>query len=501
MSEFERITSIDVLTRAWQKISAKKDCFGIDGVDLSLYRADLRKNIRALQTAVANGAYRPYSEKIYTSGNRHISIHCVDDKIIQTAVAGEVAGSYLPSKCAHGFIKNRSIFTAKKSLDCALKSGTADFIKTDISRFYDSIDNDILFAKLKAILIDARFLSLVELLIYSHSPGVSTGSCLSPVLSNLYLADFDNKIENNSVFFARYVDDMLVSPCENLRLITDKLYDVGLEINPKKSEAVNAIEGFTFLGFDIKTTIDTALTNGDFALAEELYTAQKSDIAAEPQPESPKEEPGHEEAAKPEYELPNHIRNVVRKCRVVKEIAEKAKTQKHIDFAEKSHLLQIFHCLGDEGAKFIHHILSLCEEYDYAETQRRIKKYKAPNPIGCKKLCDRVGNAEQCICNFTKDKLYPTPIIHAMRVTPDCFKPSAPQDNIGHFKGKTPEHKAEDALTGLLELNKKAYEIREQQNIFKGQIESLFERNNLTEFQTPQGLLVKTNDGLFIKVG
>jgi hypothetical protein len=97
--------------------------------------------------------------------------------------------------------------------------------------------------------------------------------------------------------------------------------------------------------------------------------------------------------------------------------------------------------------------------------------------------------------------MYATPIIHAIRVKADCFTPSSPKDNIGHFRGRTPESRAEDALSGLLDLNKKAYEIREQQNIFKGQIESLFERNNIHEFQTPQGLLVKTDDGLFIKVG
>jgi hypothetical protein len=53
----------------------------------------------------------------------------------------------------------------------------------------------------------------------------------------------------------------------------------------------------------------------------------------------------------------------------------------------------------------------------------------------------------------------------------------------------------------LLELNKKQYELAQQQEIFRGQIEDLFARTNTRELQTPQGLLVKTDEGLFIKVG
>jgi len=44
-------------------------------------------------------------------------------------------------------------------------------------------------------------------------------------------------------------------------------------------------------------------------------------------------------------------------------------------------MLQIFHCLGESGEKYIHYILSQCSDYDYAETQRHINKYPAPGPV------------------------------------------------------------------------------------------------------------------------
>jgi hypothetical protein len=272
----ERVINMNSLYRSWQRLSVKNAGGGLDGVDISFYRADLRKNLRALQTAVSSGNYRPYAEKIYANHkNRKICISCVDDKIIQTVLADAIMMAYVPAKSVHGFINKRSVFTAKKTLDEAL----------------------------------------------------------------------------------------------------------------------------------------------------------------------------------------------------------------------------------EDGAKFIHSVLSHCDDYDYAETQRRINKYGVNNPLGCKKLCERVGGNDKCDCNFSAEKLYPTPIIHALRVDRKCFTPTEPKDNIGHFKAKNPKNKAMDALSAILELNKKQYEITEQQKILKGQIEDLFERTNTLELVTPQGLMFKTEEGIFIKVG
>ena len=498
MIDFERVVNMDALYQAWQKISQRKGCPGVDCVDLSLYRSDLQKNLRTLQTSVVTGYYQPHREKTYTSKNRTICISCVDDKIIQTLLAGTIMSYHNPTKSVHSFIHKRSIFTAKKTLDNALRNGISDYAKVDIKRFYDSIDINMLYDKLSHIFTDARLLELFALLLKAHYPGISTGSCLSPALSNLYLDEFDRHIEAKSMFYARYVDDMLVAPISTLPLLESKLGEEGLGINAEKSSAVNASDGFRYLGFDIKQDIEAAIQNKDFSLAEAIYEAKDSDVTAE----APLEVKTITEPQRYVYEPPNAVKNVVKKCGVVNSIVKKAKTAKHLSFAEKTHLLQIFHCLDEAGAKFIHHVLSNCDDYDYAETQRRIDRYSGYNPVGCKKLRERVGDdGTRCLCNFSMEKMYPTPIIHAIRVDSDCFKPALPKDSIGHFKARNPKDKAVDALSAIMELNKKQYEIQEQQKILKSQIEDLFERSNTRELLTPQGLMVKTDDGIFLKVG
>jgi RNA-directed DNA polymerase len=484
-----------MLHNAWQKIYAKNGIAGSDGVDLALYRSDLRENLRSLQTALVSGMYKPHAEKRYEYKNRIIYISCVDDKIVQTALAAVVASSFTPSQNVHGFIKNRSVFTAKEQLDGIIDKGITQFSKIDIHRFYESINCNILIQKLDEAIGDKQLLALIKQFLVLHSCGVSTGSCLSPVLTNLYLADFDRRMDDNSTFYLRYVDDMIVSPVENKARICEALAELKLEINMDKSKEVDAAEGFRYLGFDIKHTIDEAIQNGNFALAEKLYSEENTVTHEDVDTNEIK-------AATPQqhYEIPKYINAIVEKCHIVRSIVEKATNQKYLALSDKMHLLQIFHCLDADGAAFIHNTLRYCADYDYAETERRIKKYRMKHPIGCKKLSERFGDINHCICNFAKEKMYPTPIIHAKRVKNDCFILSTPLDNIGHFKSKTPKHRAEDALSSLLNLNKKAYEICEQQRIFKGQIEHLFEHNDTREFQTPQGLLVKTDEGIFIKV-
>ena len=113
MHNLDNVISMDSLYKSWQKISQKNAAPGLDGIDLSFYQTDLQKNLRTLLTSVSTGNYKPYKEKEYTSKNRTISVSSLEDKIIQTALSEAIISNYQPVKSVHGFIKNKSIFTAK----------------------------------------------------------------------------------------------------------------------------------------------------------------------------------------------------------------------------------------------------------------------------------------------------------------------------------------------------------------------------------------------------
>lgn len=97
--------------------------------------------------------------------------------------------------------------------------------------------------------------------------------------------------------------------------------------------------------------------------------------------------------------------------------------------------------------------------------------------------------------------MYHSPVIHAKRIEPDCYNLPDLQESLGHFKSSSNQVNMTDAVTTMMVLNKKEYDIHSQQKFCKGQIESLFEKTGLTEISTHQGLLIKTEEGLFIKIG
>lgn len=131
------------------------------------------------------------------------------------------------------------------------------FIKFDISKYFESINQSLLMTRLSAITGEAKAEKImaavtadriIEGELTQRKLGIATGSSLSPSLSNLYLTDFDFWLQSRGVSFVRFADDIMIfgrSPqalfsffkeCEKF------LESMGLKINQKKSRYSWVIE-------------------------------------------------------------------------------------------------------------------------------------------------------------------------------------------------------------------------------------------------------------------
>ena len=87
--------------------------------------------------------------------------------------------------------------------------------------------------------------------------GIHQGSGISPILSNVYLMDFDRWLSEKDIFFIRYSDDMLLLGKDKdsmmllLRKIKMKLQCYGLEINENKQILTDIDSGVDFLGYHL----------------------------------------------------------------------------------------------------------------------------------------------------------------------------------------------------------------------------------------------------------
>lgn len=125
--------------------------------------------------------------------------------------------------------------------------------KIDLSKYFDSVPKDIILSLIDAMSFDdgmtqvlKRFYSDDKILVddepVQHFKSLCQGCAFSSLLANLILTPLDNEMEKNTLYYARYSDDIL--------LIADDTHDAfgklkcmlgeyGLKINEKKFKKYN----------------------------------------------------------------------------------------------------------------------------------------------------------------------------------------------------------------------------------------------------------------------
>jgi len=153
-----------------------------------------------------NPARRKYIRKENSKKYRPLGIPSIEDKLVQEVVKMILESIYEPtfSDYSHGFRPNRSCHTALQQLQRTF-TGAKWFIEGDIKSFFDTIDHETLVIILRRRIKDEYFIGLVWKFLkagyledWKYHPtysGTPQGSLISPILSNIYLNEFDRYME------------------------------------------------------------------------------------------------------------------------------------------------------------------------------------------------------------------------------------------------------------------------------------------------------------------
>lgn len=276
------------LLAAWDRVEKNRGCAGVDRQEIEAFEIELSQNLEQLCHEVRDGSYRPVPllrvlVPKAVGGSRSLSIPAVRDRVLQTAVAQIITPVFEAEfeDCSFAYRKGRSVDQAVQRVIRLREQGFCWVVDCDIQAFFDEIDHSILMGEVEKLVHDPGILNLIRHWLDAEvvdgnnrikiEKGVSQGSPISPLLSNLYLDHLDEALLHKNLRLVRFADDFLVL-CKSrgrardaLELTEEVLGELRLRVNAGKTLIVDFNSGFRFLGVQFIRSLAFRPYNDDSA--------------------------------------------------------------------------------------------------------------------------------------------------------------------------------------------------------------------------------------------
>jgi RNA-directed DNA polymerase len=305
------------LRAAWNKIYSNGTSIGASKKskeDVLEFKREEGRNLKRIQNKLLKGNFKFAPAKAVpikksNGAMRPLVSASVETKIIQRCILDvlqkqDFIKKYLTLPTSFGSIKNKGVPQAIEATIVAIHKGASYYIASDIKSFFTQVPLPKVYEMISSQLQEEDRVDFMELLkgatkleidnlenikkadrkyFEFDETGTPQGCCLSPLLSNILLYEFDIQMNDDKTKCMRYLDDFVILSADKKsaweafdkakKLL--KKYDLSV-YSPKKEEDKDkcgeglTTNAFEFLGVEIKGTQTSPSHKNRNKISEEI---------------------------------------------------------------------------------------------------------------------------------------------------------------------------------------------------------------------------------------
>ena len=256
----QKVTAIENLRDAYSKTArAKRMTWGY--LEFKEY-AEI--NLLRLQEELRDGGYGigPYRQfMVFEPKKRVISALDFKDRLVQHAIVNVIGPIFERTLLPNTFAcrVDKGTHAGVRHVQSSLRrTGATHFLKSDFSKFFPSIDHQVLHAMIERKISCRCTLEVLREIVPPTGKGLPIGSLTSQLFANVYGGACDRflHIALGERHWARYMDDVVVLGHDpvHLRAVFERLRDFSAEalaLSVSKWQVAPVNHGINFLGYRI----------------------------------------------------------------------------------------------------------------------------------------------------------------------------------------------------------------------------------------------------------
>ena len=214
----EQISDIDNIRLAYKKAVKGGNRYTVSHLK---FKENLEANLYLIQQQLKNEVYKHgeyHTFKVYEPKERVISSLPFKDRVVQHAINNIVEPIFEKGfyRTSYACRKNKGTHVGVKSVQASIrktiKNGPVYYLKMDFSKYFHSINIDILFKEICRKISDKRVVALLRGFTGDFKTGIPIGNLLSQLFANIYGHIFDRFVKTKLRMknYFRYMDDTVI---------------------------------------------------------------------------------------------------------------------------------------------------------------------------------------------------------------------------------------------------------------------------------------------------